>query len=428
MPVRHRSSLSRKLCPTSESPGSPVRARVASRSAPLHQPAAVGPPPPGVSAAFLVGFLAQHRPGPEAPPEAPTTRGAAAALQRRRQEEGAAGAYVDSLAGETHFVTGGKLVGRAEIHVAHAWDASFAELVGCVATDAGGEMDRTYFLDLFALDLRAPAEDPVADAQRAVAVAREVLLVLDAEALALGRLWVLFEALLALAAGKLRVGSSAPGGFGATEAALRAWEARIDRADWVLSEATRKTDERRLRAFAQRTWESGGKSLEQRLAQLKRFLRREVYGQILLGAAKAGDKRAVQAALDGGASPEQCDALGNTAQEVAAFYGHTSVEELLFERRMQAFPHRRLSAFFRPSDLLAASELVPPDVLAPFLTEAVDEEEYQYDELRGAAPFCPSSELLEARRVMGHSMSDLHRDLLFRGGSPALSRSGSSDA
>jgi len=229
-------------------------------------------------------------------------------------------------------------------------------------------------VDVFTADLHAAVEDPVTEVQRSIAGAGDVLLVLDAEARALGRVWVLFEALLAVAAGKLRVRCSAPGGFGASEEDISAWEDRIDAADWVLAQATRRTDERRLRAYADKAWESGARGLEQRLAQLKGFLRREVYGQLLIAAVERGDRRAVEAALDRGASPEQQDALGNTAEELAAFNGHAELEELLFARRMHKIPHQRLSAFFQTRELLAAAGAVHPDVLVPFLTQAVDED------------------------------------------------------
>lgn len=222
--------------------------------------------PVGVSVAFLIGFLARRRPAPEAPPERLATRGVATALKRSRHEAGEVGPCAGELAGETHFITGGVLTGAAAVYVSHAWDASFPDLVACLAADAAGDMDRLYAVDMFATDLQAPEEDPVQSVQRAVTGAKDVLLVLDAEALALGRAWVLFEALLAVAAGKLRVRCSAPAGFGASRQALDQWEARIDAADWMLAQTTRRSDEKRLRSFAEKAWEVGAKSTESRLA------------------------------------------------------------------------------------------------------------------------------------------------------------------
>jgi len=190
----------------------------------------------------------------------------------------------------------------------------------------------------------------------------------------------LFEALLALDAGKLRVCCSAPGGYGVSEEALRQWQGRIDAIDWVLAETTRKCDDKRLRAQADRLWELQGKGIERLLAQLKKFLRREIYGQILLGAVEAGNLKAVVGLLDSGANPEQKDAFGNTVEELASSNGRPDIEEVIFERRMRGKVHCDLSAFFDPHELLNSCDDVPEDVLVPFLTEPSIEEAIYSDE------------------------------------------------
>jgi hypothetical protein len=329
-----------------------------------------------VSAAFLYTYNAEHAPAPtksdiEAQPqsvaraELVTTRVVACALRRRLHgspDAAAAtggfdgiGSYADRLRGETHFATGSPVTGKYCRHVVHAWDAKFADLVGCVVEDAGGHLDQYYNVDVFTTCLGQLPADPVANVRQAVAASSEVLLVLDSDALALRRLWVLFELFLALNLSKpLRVRCSAPGGFGASVASLKTWEANIDIADWGQAETTRKSDDKRVRGYVERTWEQQGKGTERRLAQLKLLLRREVYGQILIAAVGAGDRTAVAAAIDLGATPEQQDAMGNTAEELAAFGGHTDIEEMLFVRRMCGKTRARLSSFFTPEALIGA--------------------------------------------------------------------------
>lgn len=299
----------------------------------------------GVSCACLLSFLSDDPPDPDAPPERYTTRGVAAALKRRHREAGAEGSFAAALAGQEHFITGGAMSGDAAVHVVHAWDADFRTLVECISLDCGGDLDRCYAIDLFTENLLAPTEDPVAAIQNAVAVTPHVLLVLDADAKVFSRLFVLVEALLAMEAGKLRVRCSGPQGFGSSEAALNLWEARIDAANWGLAETTRQSDSKRLRTFADKRWETGGRGIERMMAQLKIMLRREVYGQILIGAVEAGDIGAVEAALDKGAAADQKDSLGNMAEELAAFNGHADIEELLFVRRMKLVTHNKLSSF-----------------------------------------------------------------------------------
>merc|ERR1719491_1917456 len=94
-----------------------------------------------------------------------------------------------------------------------------------------------------------------------------------------------------------------------------------------------------------------GRGIERMLVQLKRCLRNDIYGQILANAVEAGDRRAVEAALDLGADPSTRDHLGNPAEELAAFNGRGDIENLLFQKRMQKMPHLRLSAFFNPEEL-----------------------------------------------------------------------------
>lgn len=171
---------------------------------------------------------------------------------------------------------------------------------------------------------------------------------------------------LALSLGKkLRVRCSGPDGFGASEAALKAWETNIDMSDWVQADTTRKPDEKRIRGYVERTWEKQGKGAERRLAQLKVLLRREVYGQILIGAVEAGDRAAVAAALDMGAPPDQQDGMGNTAEELAAFNRHTAIEEMLFIRRMCGKTRVRLSSFFTPEALMEAHRRASEDGSTP---------------------------------------------------------------
>jgi hypothetical protein len=219
-------------------------------------------------------------------------------------------------------------------------------------------------VDVFGIDLQSPPEDPVAFVQQLVAVVDEVLLVVDLEGKALRRLWVVFEVLLAFHAGKLRVRCASSNGFGSSEAALKTWEAHLDAADWALADTTRKSDEKRLKAYAERVWESGGKSMERTMAQLRRSLRQDIYSQILVAAVEVGDRKAVIAALDLGASPEAQDHLGNTAEELATFNGRTDIYDLLFDRRMQQRGHLSLSEW-----ALNPSELAKSEQAAWFVTE-----------------------------------------------------------
>lgn len=358
----------------------------------------------GVSVAFLLSYLSDHEadcnvaePAPSmglvagsgaATSGAPrgTTRGVAVALKRRMasppaappeaevaepdcdepaDEPAASGApappavalpsaplaaFVVTLAGTKHFVTEGLLCGPAAVHVAHAWDSNFRDLVNSLVADSRGDLDKRYALDVFCADMHAPSDDPVGTVQGLVAAASEVLLLLDGEGKALSRLWVLFEVLLGFAAGKLRLRCSAAGGFGSSQEALKGWEAKIDGVDWVLAEATRKSDEKRLRGFVEREWEAFGRGIERRLVQLKMFLRKEIYGQVLVNAVEAGNLKAVEAALDLGANPGQMDSMGNTVEELAAFAGRDDIERVLFERRMKGQPHLDLSAFLNPKE------------------------------------------------------------------------------
>jgi len=195
----------------------------------------------------------------------------------------------------------------------------------------------------------------VATVQGLVADADTVLLLVDCAGEALKRLWVIFETLLAFQADKLKMRCTAPGGFGASEASLKAWEACIDAVDWALAEATLKNDDKRLRAFAEREWNSSGQGVERMMAQLRKFLRQEVYSQILIAAVEKNDKGAVLAALDFGADPEALDAMGNTCEAVAAFNDRTDIEELLFERRMRHRPHLPLADWALDPQQLANS-------------------------------------------------------------------------
>eukprot|EP00933_Yihiella_yeosuensis_P075082 TRINITY_DN8424_c0_g1_i1.p1 TRINITY_DN8424_c0_g1~~TRINITY_DN8424_c0_g1_i1.p1 ORF type:complete len:464 (-),score=85.95 TRINITY_DN8424_c0_g1_i1:139-1530(-) len=374
-----------------------TRRRVAAVLPRLSGTGAPAPPPVGVSTALLVSILVDFGPPEGSPAERRSTRNVAAAMRQRRQEHGfEAVQSAQSLAAEgaTHPLTGELMASQASVHVAHSWDADFPQLVDCLFRDSGGHLDRYYSIDVFGADhlplapasgsetAETPAcsststgrpEDPVASVQALVSGAKEVLLVLDSEGKALSRLWVLFEALLGVASNKLRFRSSAPCGFGNSAAAVRQWEARIDGVDWVLAETTRKSDDRRLRAFAERVWEKAG-GVERLLAQLKAQLRREVYSQVLLGAVEIGDKAAVEAALDKGASLDFRDADGNTLEDLASFHGFQAIEDMLFERRMRGLAHKPLSMFFQAKELMANSAEADPEVLAPFMTQALDDE------------------------------------------------------
>lgn len=332
-------------------------------------------PPAGVSAACLLAFLSDSSPSRPSADQggghtAFSTRRAVAEIKRQRKEEseGRAGAsYADGVRGQTHYVTDGDLTGPAAVHVVHAWDADLRDLVECLVQHSGGDLDQRYAVDAFTTDLFVPAEDPVAAVQASIAGASHVLLVLDAEGIAFRRLFVLFEALLAQTAGKLSVACSASGGFGCSEEALRLWEKRLDGGDWESAETTRKSDDKRIRAFADKTWETGGKGIERMLARMKIELRKDIYGQVLIGAVEQGDLKAVKLSLELGADPSHKDKHGNTAEELAAFNGREDIEEAIFARRLAGQPgHLRLSEYL-DEGAFGQDQL---DSLGSFLTES----------------------------------------------------------
>lgn len=329
----------------------------------------------GVSVAFLTEFAARRDATDIAALESQTTRYVASAIQRTSQEKGISGPYVNQLEGQDHIVTGGALIGPSAVHVAHAWDANFSELVVALQKDAEGEFDRRYTIDVFCFDLHSSTDDPASETQDAIAGVPEVLLLLGNDEQALSRLWVLFEALLAMEAGKLRVRCTSPSGFGDSVVDFHRWQASIDAVDWVLAQSTRKADDKRLRGFVDRVWEmpDRGFGIERRLAHFKKFLRQKIYGQILLGAVLKGDLQAVQTLLQNGVDSDQRDAYGNTAEELASFAGRFDIEDALFQQRMQKLNHVQLSAFFATRELLDACASVPLEVLAPFLTETPKE-------------------------------------------------------
>eukprot|EP00929_Paragymnodinium_shiwhaense_P013885 TRINITY_DN121732_c0_g1_i1.p1 TRINITY_DN121732_c0_g1~~TRINITY_DN121732_c0_g1_i1.p1 ORF type:complete len:479 (-),score=143.10 TRINITY_DN121732_c0_g1_i1:137-1465(-) len=330
------------------------------------------PPVDGVSAAWLFTFCKELGQLAEKSPEARATRTVAMSRKKELQAFGKAGPYLELLRDELHFVTRKPIVAKASVHVAHAWDAGFPELVDCIVADSDGQLDRYYVVDVFTTDLNEEQADPVSGIRNSLAVVDEVLIVLDSEAIALRRLWVLFEAMLALSIGKrLRVRSAASEkGFGSSTADLKRWEAYVDATDWVLAETRKQGDEKRIRGFVERSWEQSGRGVERMLSQLKVVLRREIYGQIFIKAVEAGDLQAVKSALDMGVSPELMDGNGNTAEDLASFGGRSDIEELLFERRMGGQAHKALSEFFSAAELSQAQERAHPDVLQPFLTEA----------------------------------------------------------
>eukprot|EP00928_Gymnodinium_smaydae_P042402 TRINITY_DN28563_c0_g1_i1.p1 TRINITY_DN28563_c0_g1~~TRINITY_DN28563_c0_g1_i1.p1 ORF type:complete len:494 (-),score=119.33 TRINITY_DN28563_c0_g1_i1:14-1495(-) len=360
--------------PLPRPPGSaPTPAVIGGLGATAAAVASAAPPARGVSAAFLMHYRAQNAPLEEASAEQRTTRAAAGRLRRRPRADEEKGAFCETLEGETHFLTGGSMTGRAAVHVAHAWDANFSELIDCIVQDADLNLDRLYNVDMFTTDLQDGPDDPVAVVTTTIKKAGVVLLVLDAAGLALTRLWVLFEAMLALACGtELRVRSSSPNSFGADENSLRQWEEHIDAADWGMAEITRKADSKRVRGFAERNWDMKGRSSEQLLRQLKMLLRKEIYGQILVGAVVAGDRKAAQLAIEMGANPCQQDAMGNTVEELANAGGFSEIADLIFERRMRVKPHAALSDFFAPAELAEAAVegVMPPALLESFITEA----------------------------------------------------------
>lgn len=352
-------------------------------------------PPTGVSAACLVSCLVDICPTGDS---AQTTRATAAALRLKREEERESVHSAVELAErqEVHPLTGGDMAGPCSTHVVHAWDASFPELVDCLVRDAGSDLDKRYSVDIFGAEHlsgntedvpeSAPArnhqasqmsqggrvDDPVATVQALVQGAKEVLLVLDKELTCFSRLWVLTEAMMATAANKLRISTADPRGYGSSMEDILRWESRIDAIDWSLAEASRKSDERRIRSFSERVWDLHGIGNERLLAQLKVLLRKEVNGQLLIKAVEAGDSKAIHAALDRGASLEQRDADGNTLEDLACFYNHQDIEEMLFERRMRGKAHKPLSMFFRPEDLMENCAEALPEVLLPFMTQPND--------------------------------------------------------
>lgn len=315
----------------------------------------------GVSAAFMLSFLAKHHPEPACTGEdelapSPSTREVGRGLKRRMKDAEENGAHTESLMGQLHPVTGGEVAGSAGIYVAHAWDSDFQKLVEAIVVDAQGDLDKRFFFDVFSTDLHTADDENLASVQRRIALADKVLLIVDKEGVAFRRLWVIFEALLSLQCGKLQVRCAASEGFGDSEASLKAWEALIDTADWALAETSRKLDEKRLRAFAEKEWEAGGRGVERMLAQLRKALRQDIYGQILMSAVKKGDKKTVVAALDLGADPEVEDGLGNTAESLAAFDGRKDIEDILFERRMRTRFHPSLSEWALDPQQLASSD------------------------------------------------------------------------
>jgi hypothetical protein len=276
------------------------------------------------------------------------------------------------------------------VYLVHAWDADFQQLVEALVADAAGDLDKKYLIDVFGADLHSPLDDPVAAVRRLLAGADEVLLLIDNEGQALQRLWVIFEAFQGFEMGKLRLRCTAPGGFGATEADLNAWDARIDAADWALADVSRKCDEKRLRVYAEKTWETNGKGTERILARLKMALRQDVYNQILVAAVVAGDKHSVSAALERGASPESKDTLGNTVESLAMFNGRSDIENLLFERRMYPKRHLGLSEWALNPQELANSEQASWFV-TEYLTDELGREEAQFN---GIEDFLVSGDLL----------------------------------
>jgi len=230
--------------------------------------------------------------------------------------------------------------------------------------DAKGDLDKKYCLDLFSTDLQV--EDCVAVAKAGICTSSDVLLVLDAEGRSLGQLWVIFESLLAAELGKLRVCCSNSAGFGSSEASLRAWETRIDAVDWVQARATRRNDEKRLRRFAEKVWEKQGSGMDGMVARLTKVLRREVYSEILLAAAREGNTSAVHAAIAAGADPQRKDAFGNTGEMVASYAGHVEIENLLFAERMKHQAHLNFDQYLDPERFPIA---VPENVDLSFVTE-----------------------------------------------------------
>lgn len=308
----------------------------------------------------------------------PSTRRVAQEVKKRTERaepaEGAEGTegteqssqpYTSLLAGERYFLTDGLLCGPSQTWVAHAWDMEFKLLTTALENDAKGDFDRRYTLDLFGVDLHAACADPVAAVKAGISRCSEVLLVLDAEACVLGRLWVLFEVLLAMDACKLRSCCAAPGGFGSSEGAVRAWETRIDQIDWVQARATRRSDERRLRQYADKVWEPA-KGVESLLCKLKKLLRVEVHSQILLAATLAGDEGAVRAAIAAGADVQRPDSYGNTAEMLASYHGHPQLEELLFAERVKHQQHMDFRSFLDPAQCPIN---IPDGVDLTFLTE-----------------------------------------------------------
>lgn len=332
----------------------------------------------GVSAAHVATFAGVHG------GVGFSTRAVAHALKLEAKQTGAEGPLVDRIAGDVHFITGQAIVGAATVHVVHAWDSTFREVGSAVLADCAGDVDKKYSMDFFSLDQHAHYDDPVTTLHSLLEAVPEVVLVLDAQASALKRLWVLFESLVAFDLGKLRIRCSSPSGFGDSQESLRTWQHHVDSVDWVLAETTKAADDKRIRGFVQRQWTLCGKDVERKLALLRKFLRREIYGQIAVAAVMIGNKATVAALLEAGIDPGRMDEFGNTLEELASSCEHPEVEEMLFEHRMRKLNHLPLSAFFGVREMMKASECAAESVLQPFLTEpSVEEPLLSDDEVPG---------------------------------------------
>lgn len=281
----------------------------------------------------------------------------------KRRTESDPKPYTSVVKGDIHFLTGTPLCGPAKTWVTHHWDENYKALAQALERDAKGDLDKKFFVDVFSTDLHV--EDCVALAKAGICRSSDVLLVLDPQGKALGQLWVIFECLLATEMEKLRVCCSSSAGFGSSEESVRAWEARIDAVDWVQARATRRGDEKRLRRFAEKFWDQG-RGMDVMLAKLTKCLRREIYSEILVAAAREGNITGVSAALSAGADPQRKDAYGSTGEILAAYAGHSDIENLLFAERMKHVVHLDFEQYFNPE---RCPVTVPENVDLSFVTE-----------------------------------------------------------
>merc|ERR1712096_78129 len=95
-------------------------------------------------------------------------------------------------------------------------------------------------------------------------------------------------------------------------------------------------DDQRLR----RTIEQHRLGVEKLTILVKKALRRQVYSEVLLQAARRNDVSTVRAALKLGADADHRDGHGNNAEMIAGYSDLLELETLLFELRVKPLAHR----------------------------------------------------------------------------------------